>query len=238
MTETKVPNATAALARVAHLKAVLFDLDGTLVDTIPLILDSFRYATQTVLGQPVADDVLARNIGIPLVRQLREFTDSDAVADELLRAYREHNRLHHDERARLFEGTAEALSLIAERGIPMGVVTSKGREIAMRGIDLFDLGQFFKVVITMDDVDRFKPDPFPLLKAAEAMGIAADATAYVGDSPHDVDAANRAGALSIAAPWGVSTRDRLLEAQPHFILDSMTDLPELLFGDARPFAVA
>lgn len=236
MTETKVPNTAAALSRIADLEAVLFDLDGTLVDTIPLILDSFRYATETVLGQPVADDVLARNIGIPLVIQLREFTDDDAVADELLRAYREYNRLHHDERARLFEGTAEALSIIAERGIPMGVVTSKGREIALRGIDLFELGRYFSVVITMDDVERFKPDPFPILKAAEALGVTAAATAYVGDSPHDVDAANRAGALSIAAPWGVSTRDRLLEAQPDFILDSMADLPELLFGEAGPFA--
>ncbi len=238
MTQTNTPDRTAALARVAGLEAVLFDLDGTLVDTIPLILDSFRYATQTVLGEPVADDILSRNVGIPLMIQMREFTDDAAVADELLRAYREHNRLHHDERAQLFEGTGEALSLIAERGIPMGIVTSKGREIAMRGIDLFDLGQYFTVVITMDDVDRFKPDPFPLLKAAEALGIAAGVTAYVGDSPHDVDAANRAGALSIAAPWGVSTRDRLLEARPHFILDTMADLPELLFGDARPFAVA
>ena len=237
MTETASPRSAAALARIAQVEAVLFDLDGTLVDTIPLILDSFRYATQTVLGTPVADDILARNIGIPLAIQMRHFTDNEAVADELLRVYRTHNRAHHDERARLFEGTVEALSLIAERGIPMGVVTSKGREIAMRGIDLFDLGRFFQVVVTMDDVDRFKPDPFPLFKAAEAMGIAPDATAYVGDSPHDVDAANRAGALSIAAPWGVSTRDRLLEAQPHFILDSMANVPALLFGDARPFAV-
>jgi len=238
MTTTPVSSTTAALARLADVEAVLFDLDGTLVDTIPLILDSFRYATQTVLGTPVADDVLAMNIGIPLMIQMRHFTDDEAVADELLRAYREHNRLHHDERARLFAGTAEALALIAERGIPMGIVTSKGREIAMRGIELFDLGRFFDVVITMDDVDRFKPDPFPLLKAAEAMGVAPGATAYVGDSPHDVDAANRAGALSIAAPWGVSTREVLLAAQPHFILDSLSDLPELLFGDARPFAVA
>ncbi len=237
MTHTSSPDTTPALARVADLQAVLFDLDGTLIDTIPLILDSFRYATQTVLGTPVADDVLARNVGIPLMIQMRHFTDDAAVADELLRAYREHNRLHHDQRARLFEGTAEALSRIAQCGVPMGVVTSKGREIALRGLDLFDLGRFFDVVITMDDVDRFKPDPFPLLKAAEALGIAADVAAYVGDSPHDVDAANRAGALSIAAPWGVSSRDRLLEAQPHFILDSMADLPELLFGDARPFAV-
>lgn len=238
MTETRTTDTTAALARVAHLQAVLFDLDGTLVDTIPLILDSFRHATRTVLGQPVADDVLARNIGIPLAIQLCEFTDDDAVADQLIQAYREHNRFHHDARVRLFDGTAEALSAIAGRGIPMGVVTSKAREIAMRGLDLFDLGSFFKVIITMDDVDRFKPDPFPLLKAAEVMGVAIGATAYVGDSHHDVDAARRAGALAIAAPWGVSTRERLLEAQPHFILDSMTDLPELLFGDARPFAVA
>lgn len=238
MTETSTSHTTAALARLAHLEAVLFDLDGTLIDTIPLILDSFRHATRTVLGQPVADDVLARNIGVPLAIQMREFTDDDALADELLRAYREHNRAHHDQRARLFEGTAEALALIAARGVPMGVVTSKAREIALRGLDLFDLGRFFEVVVSMDDVDRFKPDPFPLFKAAEAMGVAASTTAYVGDSPHDVDAANRAGALSIAAPWGVSTRDRLLEAQPHFILDSMADLPELLFGDARPFEVA
>jgi len=238
MTETRNPQTTAALARLAGLEAVLFDLDGTLIDTIPLILDSFRHATQVVLGEAVADDVLAKNVGIPLAIQMGEFTDDPAVADELLRAYREHNRAHHDERALLFAGTTEALAVIAGRGLPMGVVTSKAREIALRGIDLFDLGQYFQVVISMDDVDRYKPDPFPLLKAADALGVAPGATAYVGDSPHDVDAANRAGALSIAAPWGVSTHEVLLAARPHFVLGSMADLPELLFGDARPFAVA
>jgi pyrophosphatase PpaX len=237
MAEAKTPSTAAALERIIGIEAVLFDLDGTLVDTIPLILDSFRYATRTVLGEAVSDDILRLNVGIPLAIQMRHFTDDEAVAEELLCAYREHNRLHHDERARLFDGTAEALSTLARRGVPMGVVTSKAREFALRGIDLFDLGHFFSVVITMDDVERFKPDPFPILKAAADMGVDPTRTVYVGDSPHDVDAANSAGAISIAAPWGVATRERLLEARPHFVLESITDLPELLFGDAEPFAV-
>lgn len=236
MTETRTPTpAAAALARIAEVDAVLFDFDGTLVDTIPLILDSFRHATREVLGEAVPDEVLGRNVGIPLKVQFAEFTDDEALADQLLRVYRQYNRANHDAQARLFEGVTEALAVLAERRMPMGVVTSKARDIAWQGIELFALGGFFTTVITMDDVVRYKPDPLPLVTAAQALGVDVTRTIYVGDSPHDVNAALAAGALAVAAPWGVASRERLLEARPHFVLDSIADLPALIFGDAAAF---
>lgn len=212
------------------VRCVLFDLDGTLIDTVELILTSFRFATRTVLGEELPDELLMRNVGVPLIKQMREFAPERA--DELLRVYREHNAAHHDEMVREYPGTEDALSVLAERGYPMGVVTSKGTPMTMRGLKLFALDRYFPVVVTADDVERHKPDPFPLVKAADLLGTDIRECAYVGDSPHDMSAAVSAGAVSVAALWGAFPRERVLEPDPDYALERISDLPRLLEGGA------
>lgn len=224
------PRSDDVKARTADVTAVLFDLDGTLIDTIEHILASFRHATRTVLGISLPDDVLLRNVGVPLAAQMREFTDDEAVAEELLATYRSFNHACHDEMARLYPGTIETLDDLRDRHIPMGVVTSKGTAMARRGIDLFGLGAYFAVVVTADDVALHKPDPFPVRHAAALLGLTPAQCAYVGDSPHDVEAGNAAGAVTVAVTWGVSDEARLREAGPDYILGDLTTLPDLLFG--------
>jgi len=217
-------------SRPADIAAVLFDLDGTLIDTMDHILASFRHATATVLGVSLSDDVLMRNVGVPLKAQMLEFTDDAAVADELLRVYRTFNHACHDEMAKLYPGTPEVLQIIRDHGVPMGIVTSKGTPMARRGIELFDLGGYFDVVVTSDDVSKHKPDPYPVRYAAQLLGIAAEECAYVGDSPHDIEAGNAAGALTIAVTWGVADAARLAEAGPDRMIDEIAELPGILFG--------
>jgi pyrophosphatase PpaX len=219
--------------RAASIEAVLFDLDGTLIDTVELILTSFRYATTQVLGAPLPDELLMRNVGVPLISQMREF--SPEHADELLRVYREHNAAHHDAMARAYPGTEEVLRLLQTLGMQMGVVTSKGTTMTRRGLDVFGLGPFFDVVVTADDVDRHKPDPHPLEEAARGLGVDVSRCAYVGDSPHDMQAAIAAGAVSVAALWGAFPREAVLEPGPEFALDSIRDLPLLLAGAEERF---
>lgn len=229
-----VTSPSAITERLRALDAVLFDLDGTLLDTIPHILASFRYATETVLGAALPDDVLIENVGVPLPQQMRLLTDDEATAERLLAAYREFNHATHDEMARLYDGTLETLEALAACGPPMGVVTSKSTAMARRGLDLFGLTRFFRVVVTADDTARHKPDPEPLLYAANALGVEASRCLYVGDSPHDIAAGRAAGALTAAAPWGVSSRARLEEAGPDVVLGDVRDVVALVCdGSAR-----
>ncbi|GAB4286141.1 MAG: HAD family hydrolase [Coriobacteriia bacterium] len=223
--------------RLSRVRAVLFDLDGTLIDTVPHILASFRHATAEVLGAALPDDVLLMHVGVPLASQMRFFTEDEEVAEALLVAYRRYNHATHDEMARLYDGTAEALTALHGRGIPLGVVTSKSAYMAMRGIELFDLGRFFSVVVTADDVTAHKPDPYPVLHAAHLLGVAPEACLYVGDSPHDIQAGHDAGALTAAAPWGVARAERLLEAGPDLLLGDIRDVVSLMTGDGARFAV-
>lgn len=218
-----------------RVRGLLFDLDGTLIDTVALILSSFRYATGKVLGDPLPDAVLMRNVGVPLARQMREFAPDKA--DELLRVYREHNASIHDEMIAEYPGTHDVLAALFDRGVPMGVVTSKGTPMARRGLEIFGLDRFFEVVVTADDVPLHKPDPYPLRRAGELIGIPADECLYLGDSPHDVTAARAAGSVAVAALWGAFPARDVLDASPAFALTSIIELPELLAGPGTRFAV-
>jgi len=223
-----MPSAPTPL--IERLDAVLFDFDGTLADTIPHILSSFQHATKEVLGAAPSDEELLFHVGIPLLEQMRLLADDEEPAQRLLTTYREYNRRTHDDMVNLYPGTLEVLEAIHERCIPMGVVTSKGTPMAMRGIGLFDLGRFLSVIVTADDVPLHKPDPFPVVHAAAMLEVDPARVAYVGDSPADVASAVGAGATAIAATWGVASRERLQDAHPHYVLDDILELPPLLFG--------
>lgn len=210
------------------IDAVLFDLDGTVVDTIPHILASFRHATADVLGESLPDDELMHHVGIPLAQQMRLFTGDEGIAERLLVSYREHNQRTHDEMARLYPNTRSVLEMLYGAGLPMGIVTSKGRVMADRAIALFGLERYFRVVVTADDTAAHKPDPLPVVTGAEALGFSPLRAVYVGDSPMDVEAGNSAGAYTIAAAWGVASRERLEVASPCAMIDDIAELPTLL----------
>jgi len=221
--ETDMPPAAERLRR---LQAALFDLDGTLIDTVELIRVSFRFATRAVLGYELPDEVTMANVGQPLARQFRDMAPDHA--EELLRVYREFNMEHHDELAKAYPGTLEALAELHARGIPMGIVTSKGTEAANRGIDRFGLRPFMQAIVTADDVEIHKPDPFPLRFAATLMGSELGYCIYVGDSPHDMQAAVSGGAIAVAALWGAFPRDEVVVPGTSFELCSISELPALV----------
>jgi pyrophosphatase PpaX len=221
---TPLPNRVDAdlAARTAALEAVLFDLDGTLIDSIELILASFRYATERVLGARLPDEELMRNVGVPLARQMREF--SPEHAEELLGVYREHNARVHDEMLRSYAGIEDMLVAMTAAGMRLGVVTSKMRHMALRGLERYDLVRFFDLVVGSDDVAKHKPDPHPLFVAAGELGVSIARCAYVGDSPHDMAAARAAGCVSIAALWGAFEAEVVLEPGADYAVASPGEL--------------
>jgi len=232
MNADEIPRGRVSLERV---EAVLFDLDGTLIDTLDLILASMRFATETVLGASPPDEVLMHNVGVPLIVQMREFDEEKA--DELLRTYREHNARVHDSMVREYPGVEPALESILAGGRRLGIVTSKSAPVARRGLERFSLERFFEVVVTCEDVPIHKPDPHPLCYAAELLGLPPGACAYVGDSPHDMTAALAAGCVAVAATWGVATRERVLEPGPAYAVSSMAEVAALFSGEERRYSV-
>ena len=218
-------HSTDVPGRIAAVQAILFDLDGTLIDTIDLILASMRHATETVLGEALPDHVLMHNVGVPLRVQMREF-DLDR-AEELLSCYREHNEIVHDDLVAEYPGVEDGLAALSEAGYRLAIVTSKSKPVAMRGLDAFGLAHYFETVVAYEDTAIHKPEPEPLLEAARRLGVPVAECAYVGDSPHDMNAAIAAGAVPIAALWGPFA-ERVLEPGPALALGSLGELAGVL----------
>jgi pyrophosphatase PpaX len=219
-------------SRLAATEVVLFDLDGTLIDTIELILASARHATEVVLGEALPDDVLRHNIGVPLRDQFAEYAP-DHVS-ELLAAYRAHNDAVHDELIAEYPGTEEALEAISAAGYRMGIVTSKSGPVARRGLEFFGLERYFETLVGFEDTEVHKPEAVPVIEAARRMGVAPERCMYVGDSPHDMASGIAAGALTSAALWGPFP-ERVLEPGPDFALGCLGDLPLLLAGELERY---
>jgi pyrophosphatase PpaX len=206
---------------------VLFDLDGTVVDSGGIILASMRHATREVLGRDYADDELMQAVGGPgLEAQMRAFAP-DRV-EELVHVYRAHNEPLHEE-LRSCEGMDAVLLRLREGGRRLGVVTAKRRATVELAFANVPLGHLFETVVGGEETTRHKPDPEPLLLAAERMRAVPSETAYVGDSPFDVRAARAAGMFAVAVTWGrIHDRERLQREEPDAIADRAEDLLDLV----------
>jgi pyrophosphatase PpaX len=203
---------------------VLFDLDGTLIDSGPIILASMRHASLAVLGREPDEERVRAAIGGPgLVAQMRDL-DPERV-DELVDAYRAHNEPLHDE-LEAFDDVLGLLPVLRSEGRRLGIVTAKRLATAGLALDRFPvLRETAEVVIGAEDTERHKPDPAPLLEAVRRLGVDTAAAAYVGDSPFDVAAAKAAGMRAIAVGWGgIHPDERLLHAEPDVLVHTAEEL--------------
>lgn len=215
----------------AAYKAVLFDLDGTLIDTYQLILSSMRHSTRTYLGKDLSDEELMSLVGTPLDDQMIHFADGDVERGlELARVYREHNERVHDEVIREFAGVAEMLGRLKDAGIPLAVVTSKRHVLAMRGIRCCGLEGYLDFVIGPDDFPVHKPDPGPVAEGCCRLGFDPSDCLYVGDSPYDIQAGNAAGCATVVVSWGVFPIDLLKQDNPTFVIDDPAALVGIVLG--------
>ena len=215
-------------ARPHRMPAVLFDLDGTLIDTIELLLGSARHAFEGWHRGSPTDEEWVSGIGTPLVQQLRAYAADDAEVALLLERYRSYQREHHDRLTRCYDDVPGVVAALAERRHPLAVVTSKGTPIANQSLAFVGLDRYFPVVVGFDDTTRHKPDPDPVHHALSRLGISADQAVFVGDSPHDMHAGNAAGVMTIAALWGPFGRETLAAAAPDHFIECLADLPGLL----------
>lgn len=213
--------------------AILFDLDGTLVDTVPLILASVRHAFEGYGACPSDDDWRA-GIGTPLRTQLEGFARRPEDVDALFERYRSFWRAHHDARTRCFPGAVELVSGLAAAGHPLGVVTAKLEEGAHRTLRHTGLHPYFGAIIGADSCARAKPDPEPVRVALARLDREPGEALLVGDSPHDLAAARAAGVRAVAAPWGACTRATLVACAPDHVLEDLGELPRLVVALSTP----
>lgn len=210
------------------LKAVLFDLDGTLIDSIGLIVDAMHHAFEGFTGTVPADSAWMAGIGTPLFKQLALYARSPEELELLREKYRAYQFIHHDAVIKEYPGTTAVLENLHQRGIVMGIVTSKGDELARRGLEITGLAKYLPVVISADSVTKYKPEPEPTLLALERLGVHADAAVMLGDSPHDISSGNAAGVRTIGALWGPFTREQIAVAKPNYWMSNISELPALL----------
>jgi pyrophosphatase PpaX len=215
------------MASVVRFLVVLFDLDGTVVDSGAIILASMRHATRQVLGIEAADAELMAAVGGPgLEAQMAAFAP-DRV-DELVRVYRAHNEPLHDE-LEACEGMEDVIVRLHEDGVRLGVVTAKRRSTVELAFARLRVGHLFETVVGGDETEKHKPDPEPLLLAAHRLGVSPQDCAYVGDSPFDVRAAKAAHMYSVAVTWGrIHDRTKLEAERPSAIVDTADELYDAL----------
>jgi pyrophosphatase PpaX len=194
-------------------RAVLFDLDGTLIDSIPLIVASMQHAFAGRACAPSVPEWVAL-IGTPLDAMIRRWAADEADVALLKERYKEHQWAHHDAMVRAFPGVPDVLDALGRRGVRMAVVTSKLEPSARRSLEFLGLLGYFEVVVGLESTVRHKPDPEPVQFALGALSAAPGEAAFVGDSPHDVRAGNAAGVVTVATLWGPFTRAELEPAAP------------------------
>lgn len=208
--------------------AILFDLDGTLIDSIGLLLSSVRHAFEGFAGRSPTEQEWVAGIGTPLARQLQAYCSTDEQLEAITARYRTYQRAAHDRLTTVFPGTLETLGSLAASGHPMGIVTSKSNDMMHRALELTGIAPYIKSTIGCDSCELHKPDPFPVRMALGELAYEADEAVFVGDSPHDINAGNAAGVVSVAALWGPFTREQLQPANPAHYLQDISALPALV----------
>jgi pyrophosphatase PpaX len=202
---------------------VLFDLDGTVIDSGAMILASMRHAAKEVLGSEVPDEELMAAVGGPgLEAQMRALAP-DRV-DELVTVYRAHNEPLHDELV-CCTGIEDVLVQLKGEGRRLGIVTAKRRQTVELAFARLPIEHLFDTVVGGDETKHHKPDPAPLLLALERMNAAPQDAAYVGDAPFDIKAAKAAGLYSVGVTWGgIHAREHLEAEHPDALVDNASDL--------------
>ncbi|MBL0939117.1 MAG: HAD-IA family hydrolase [Gemmatimonadaceae bacterium] len=207
--------------------ALLFDLDGTLIDSIGLLLECMEFAFTDRVPRPTTAQWVA-GIGTPLRTQLAEWCAGDEEVEALVTKYRDYQDLHLERLTTPFPGVIETLAWARTQGHPTAIVTSKGKGMTSRSLEHVGLAQAFDAIVTFEETSRHKPLPDPVFLALERLGATPDRAIFVGDSPHDMHAGRAAGVRTAAALWGPFRRDELEPAAPTFWMTRFDQLPNII----------
>ena len=207
-------------------KAVLFDLDGTLIDTSDLIFRSFEYALDTVLHTQIPREELLWTFGRPLEQIMR--TLGGDKAEELLTAFRTYS-IGHETDITLFPQVKETLKYLRTHGIKTAIVTSRIHPSTMRDLEILQVDTaLFDTIITPESTVEHKPHPTPALKAMELLGVTPEETIMIGDSVHDLQCGREAGCHTAFVQYSMVPQEELRAQNPDYSVASLSDLIDIL----------
>ncbi|CAM4496321.1 pyrophosphatase PpaX [Paenibacillus typhae] len=205
------------------IEYVLFDLDGTIVNTNELIINSFMHALKENNLPPLSREQIIPHMGTTLQQQISTFSGLvDTSALEL--SYRAYNNAHHDELIAAFPHVNETMDELLRRGIKLGIVTTKIRPTTLRALEMFDLLKYMETIVTVNDVEHPKPHPEPVLTALRNLNADPQRTLMVGDSAVDIQSAQAAGVRVAGVSWSLKGEETLRKYHPDYIIQDMTDL--------------
>ncbi|MBU8880936.1 pyrophosphatase PpaX [Bacillus sp. FJAT-29790] len=208
-----------------QINTFLFDLDGTLIDTNELIISSFLHTFDSYCPNRYKREDILPFMG-PTLTETFESIDPEKV-NEMIATYRKFNIENHDLLVTEFEGVFETVRTLKESGYKIGIVTTKVSHVTEMGLKLTKLDQFFDVVVTLDDVQKPKPDPEPIFKALELLGSKPEEAIMVGDNSHDILGGRNAGTKTAGVAWSAKGKEFLLGFEPDYMLENMADLLDI-----------
>jgi pyrophosphatase PpaX len=211
-----------------NINTILFDLDGTLIDTNELIISSFLHTLNKFYPNKYQREDVLPFMGPPLYETFVEI-DKERV-QELIDTYREYNIANHDLLVKEFEGVFETVQWLKQQGYKLAIVTTKMSNVVMMGLKLTKLDPFFDVVVAIDHVTNPKPHPEPIEKALQQLNAKPEEALMVGDNHHDILAGKHAGTKTAGVAWSVKGREHLAQYEPDFMLGKMSDLKDILGG--------
>jgi pyrophosphatase PpaX len=219
---------------MGKINTVLFDFDGTIMDTNEVILQSWQHTFRTIEGKERPQEQIIETFGEPLYITMAKVLPQISV-EEGAQIYRSYHYDNFTELIEIFPGILELLEELKSRGYKTGIVTSRLRHTTDLGLEKYDMAKYFDIVITCDDTEKFKPDPEPVNIAMERLGSKPEETIMVGDSKYDILSAKSAGAKSALVSWAIAIadEDKTGENAPDYILETAGTLLDILEGEVK-----
>lgn len=209
------------------IKSVLFDFDGTLLNTNDLVYKSYDYAIKKLYMRDITKKEFLNLYGRPLDQSFCEaYGEEDGK--KLAELYREFNEVNHDLYTKTFEGVDLGIKNLKNKGYSLGIVTSKRKSTLMKGLKLLGLEEYFLCLVTPADSKKFKPDPEPILVGCQKLNIKPEEALYVGDSVFDLQAGKAAGTKICGVKYSLTPLAELEELKPDFMVSSLEELAKLI----------
>ena len=209
-----------------RINTVLFDLNGTLINTHELIIQSFLHTLNHYYPEKYTRNCVLPFLG-PTLTETFSSIDETRV-DEMIHRYRTFNLEKHDSLVTGFPMVKETVLTLKENNIKVGIVTTKIRKVVEKGLQLMELEDLFDCIITLDDVNNAKPHPEPLQKAMQLLDAHPQHTIMVGDNHHDIEGGRNASTYTAGVAWSAKGKDYLQQFQPDFMLETMQDLLKIV----------
>jgi pyrophosphatase PpaX len=210
----------------SNITTILFDLDGTLIDTNELIISTYLHTLGKYYPNKYQREDVLPFLG-PTLHETFGSMDAERV-EEMVADYRKYNLENHDLMVKEFEGVFETVEALKDKGYKLAIVTTKREDVSLKGLRLTKLDRFFDVIVAYDHVKKVKPDPEPIMLALEKLGSTPEETLMVGDNFHDILAGKNAGTKTVGVAWSIKGRDYIAKYEPDYILEKMADILPLL----------